>query len=235
MFFCYVNFVFPPLGAVPELWPKYKESINFEDKTFTCFDNSKVINLSAFNDDFADCDDGSDEPGTSASTSGLFYCKNDGYFPEVIKKWSVGDGICDCVDGSDELYNSNARCNNKTFELMQQLQPKLQSISEIYNESQKVLSELQQKIRERSLLDLFNDQTTQQNARMPTFNFQFEKFSDAIYKKFKGFISQKIISQRSSVDSMIKSAFNPDEFYLYRGYSVKPGQLIKRYGREIGY
>ena len=37
----------------------------YSGETFTCGDN-KVVPSSAINDDFADCTDGSDEPGTSA-------------------------------------------------------------------------------------------------------------------------------------------------------------------------
>lgn len=77
---------------------------------FECLDGSGPIPLTSVNDDFCDCSDGSDEPGTAAC-SGLeratlnppgFYCVNAMARPMYIYWSRVGDGICDCCDGSDE-------------------------------------------------------------------------------------------------------------------------------------
>ena len=67
-----------------------------------------VVNVrTAVNDDFCDCADGSDEPGTGACTGpghtgGLFWCLNGGWKGEHIFASRVNDGVCDCCDGSDE-------------------------------------------------------------------------------------------------------------------------------------
>ncbi|CBK24549.2 uncharacterized protein [Blastocystis hominis] len=78
---------------------------------FTCTDGSKTILRSQVNDDYCDCADGSDEPGTSACANGHFYCENKGHFPVVLTSSRVNDGICDCCDGSDE-YLGITSCPN---------------------------------------------------------------------------------------------------------------------------
>ncbi|KAI8636317.1 glucosidase II beta subunit-like-domain-containing protein, partial [Parasitella parasitica] len=88
-------------GVSPEKFNLYQPS---KEGTWTCLDGSKVIPYSAINDDYCDCVDGSDEPGTSACPSSYFYCANVGHIPAYIKSYAVNDGVCDeaCCDGSDE-------------------------------------------------------------------------------------------------------------------------------------
>lgn len=80
----------------------------YSGNTFLCGDG-KVIPSSAINDEFADCTDGSDEPGTSAG-GGEFICRNEGHRPVSIRSSRVDDSICDCCDGSDEGYR--VKCSN---------------------------------------------------------------------------------------------------------------------------
>ncbi|KAF7728067.1 hypothetical protein EC973_006704 [Apophysomyces ossiformis] len=81
-----------------------------------CLDGSRSIAFSAINDDYCDCPDGSDEPGTSACPNSHFYCRNEGHIPAYIKSYAVNDGVCDeaCCDGSDE---AQGLCPNRCKEV----------------------------------------------------------------------------------------------------------------------
>ncbi len=75
----------------------------FTANQFLC--GSKTLPPSAINDDYCDCTDGSDEPGTSACANGRFWCANEGFFGGYLNSSMVRDGVCDhavCCDGSDE-------------------------------------------------------------------------------------------------------------------------------------
>ncbi|XP_034413114.1 glucosidase 2 subunit beta-like [Cyclopterus lumpus] len=140
--------------------PSYKRFYR-QRKSFLCIHGSKIIPFEQVNDDYCDCDDGSDEPGTSACPRGRFYCTNLGFRPHYIPSSRVNDGICDCCDASDE-YNSHAHCQNTCWNLGQRerayvagqmrtldegLQLKQQLIEEgllLWRENQAQLRELQQ-------------------------------------------------------------------------------------------
>ncbi|KMZ62618.1 hypothetical protein ZOSMA_44G00170 [Zostera marina] len=81
----------------------------------SCRDGSKKFSREQLNDEFCDCPDGTDEPGTSACPEGKFYCRNIGHTPITIFSSRVNDGICDCCDGSDE-YFGKVNCSNTCWE-----------------------------------------------------------------------------------------------------------------------
>ncbi|KAK5117957.1 hypothetical protein LTR62_004001 [Meristemomyces frigidus] len=125
-----------PRGVGPEFAKFYKDP-----STFTCISNpSTKLPVKHLNDDYCDCPDGSDEPGTAAcahlshlsphtpadvsnaeanSTLALpgFYCKNKGHIPTYIPFTNVNDGICDyevCCDGSEEWEHvGGVRCEDR--------------------------------------------------------------------------------------------------------------------------
>ncbi|PYI10559.1 hypothetical protein BO78DRAFT_393981 [Aspergillus sclerotiicarbonarius CBS 121057] len=130
-----------PRGVGPEFAKFYKDAT-----TFTCISHPAIqIPFSAVNDDYCDCPDGSDEPGTaacahlsrnSALTPGErpgnddlelvsalpgFYCKNKGHKPSYVPFQRVNDGICDyelCCDGSDEWARiGGTKCADKCKEI----------------------------------------------------------------------------------------------------------------------
>lgn len=116
-----------------------------DPETFTCISAPSIhLSIARLNDDFCDCPDGSDEPGTSAcahlsplSPSSLgstpsedidttnvlpgFYCKNKGHQPSYISFTTVNDGVCDyefCCDGSDEWAKvGGVKCEDRCKEI----------------------------------------------------------------------------------------------------------------------
>lgn len=107
-----------------------KASLYVPERDFTCFDGSLTIPFTFVNDDYCDCQDGSDEPGTPACPNGTFHCTNAGHKPINIPSSRVNDGICDCCDTSDE-YGSKANCINNCYDLGKAARVEAQKKAEI--------------------------------------------------------------------------------------------------------
>jgi len=91
---------------------------------FECMTGGKSFaSFAVVNDDYCDCPDGSDEPGTSACSgisqpvlSGFACTWSEGGRPErLVRLGSVNDGICDCCNGQDE-WSGVVSCEDRCSE-----------------------------------------------------------------------------------------------------------------------
>lgn len=87
---------------------------------FECRISKTRIPFEQVNDDYCDCEDGTDEPSTNACPNGTFFCqyqyKKKPVTLNTVPSSKVNDGICDCCDGSDEwLHEPNQKLLSQAF------------------------------------------------------------------------------------------------------------------------
>ncbi len=63
-----------------------------EGNKFKC--GNQIFPSIYLNDDYCDCQDGSDEFKTGACSNGFFYCENKGFKSFYLPSAKVNDGIC---------------------------------------------------------------------------------------------------------------------------------------------
>ncbi|KAF6772489.1 hypothetical protein AHF37_08643 [Paragonimus kellicotti] len=96
---------------LPRGVPLSKSAFYQLGKPFSCLDGSTVLPPHKINNNYCDCADGSDEPGTPACNNGIFHCRDVQYKSVSLRSAFVNDGICDCCDGSDE-YDGKTTCES---------------------------------------------------------------------------------------------------------------------------
>ncbi|KAK6339726.1 hypothetical protein TWF718_009120 [Orbilia javanica] len=144
-----------PRGLNPALSEKYRPS---SSQTFSCLTKPEIqIPISLVNDDFCDCPDGTDEPGTAAcahlntSLNPLkgFYCQNKGHAPAHIPFNRVNDGICDyevCCDGSDEWMGvGGIKCPDRCEEIGKEARKAAEEKRKLYETGIRAYQKLVQK------------------------------------------------------------------------------------------
>ncbi|PKI83627.1 hypothetical protein MVES1_002753 [Malassezia vespertilionis] len=129
-------------GVAPDqavLYTPLPSSLRDAVPMWKCIGTDQIIPLDRINDDYCDCDDGSDEPGTSACPNGWFYCHNEGHIPSYIRSSQVNDGVCEpaCCDGSDETDGKTV-CPNVCAAMNKEMQARLANERKVHRRGAKV-------------------------------------------------------------------------------------------------
>ncbi|KAK7099862.1 glucosidase 2 subunit beta-like isoform X2 [Littorina saxatilis] len=120
-----------------------KASFYQPGKDFKCLTSGETVPWEFVNDDYCDCKDGTDEPGTSACANGFFFCENRGHRGSYIISSRVNDGICDCCDGSDE-FDEKIKCGNTCDEIGRKEREEREAFRQLQEQGYKIKQEYMQ-------------------------------------------------------------------------------------------
>ncbi|CAH8865767.1 unnamed protein product [Trichobilharzia szidati] len=143
-------------AELPHGVPMSKSSFYQVGHPFTCLDGSSTISWWKVNDDYCDCRDGSDEPGTSACLNGRFSCRDLQYRPVLLPSAYVNDSVCDCCDGSDE-YGDVERCPSTCGALEASLREARSVKRNQLEQGHKIFREYVENLKERKAKGLFEE------------------------------------------------------------------------------
>ena len=95
-----------------------RATLYYSSTTYKCDQGQRLLQINQVNDDYCDCEDGTDEPGTSAcpQNSHGFFC-SDARIPRTLPSSMVNDGVCDCCDGSDEILPTETSTTSASFSI----------------------------------------------------------------------------------------------------------------------
>lgn len=132
--------------------------------TFSCLNGiGPTLPISAVNDEYCDCDDGSDEPGSGACSYKLryhatwrFQCAYTKVKKELFHS-RINDGICDCCDGTDE-YLGHITCKDTCAEVAEKEEREqreraerraagLKAMAEMVEEGNRIRAEKEQELK----------------------------------------------------------------------------------------
>ncbi|XP_003242619.1 glucosidase 2 subunit beta isoform X1 [Acyrthosiphon pisum] len=212
-------------------------------KDFSCFDGTLTIPYSYINDDYCDCIDASDEPGTSACPNGTFYCSNKGHFPSVVPSSRVNDGICDCCDGSDEWASNFQKdaCQNTCENLSHEARGEANRVHNLYALGFKIREQLIAKgkylllQRQNKILHLLTKTKEAQFNRSSMFNdkeIAKEKEKKAIEEE-KSNQQNKAIEIFNEIDTNKDNKIEVEEVIAYSTFDQNQDGLVSQ--DEINY